>query len=185
MSILKNIFTATFFTFFCAALFFVSRSATSQNQAFRVKSHPNFNLEFSGVVKVIDGDSIKVGKKEVRLVGIDAPEYSQTCFDAKNNEYECGKESFDFLLKLAQKKNAKCLYAELDKYNRFLAKCFIDGVSINDEILRNGMAVIYSFDQTDKKSEKLELEAKEKKLGIWRGAFQLPKDYRKSHPRIK
>ena len=179
----KNIFTAAFLAFFCGAMFLVAKSSSSQNQNFRAKSHPNFNLEFSGIVKVIDGDSIKVGNNEVRLFGVDAPEFKQVCFDAKNEEYECGKKSFYFLLNLATKKNAKCYYAELDKYNRFLAKCFIGEISINDEIIKNGMGVIYDYSQADEEIKKLEALAKEKELGIWQGAFELPKDYRKKHPR--
>lgn len=126
---------------------------------------------------------MKVGGKEVRLVGIDAPEYSQTCFNEKNSEYECGKKSRDFLIKLAGGKEVKCFYAEKDKYDRYLGKCFVGEVSINEEILKNGMAVIYNFAETEEKMTKLEAQAKEKKLGIWQGTFQLPKDYRKAHPR--
>ena len=54
---------------------------------------------------------------------------------------------------------------------------------INEEIVKNGMAVIYDFKESDEKMDALEAEAKKQKLGIWRGAFQLPKEYRKSHPR--
>ena len=32
-----------------------------------------------GFVKVIDGDSIKIGKESIRLQGIDAPEVKQVC----------------------------------------------------------------------------------------------------------
>jgi endonuclease YncB( thermonuclease family) len=34
---------------------------------------------FSGYARSIDGDSLYVGETEVRLFGIDAPEWSQTC----------------------------------------------------------------------------------------------------------
>ena len=146
-------------------------------------SSPKFDKEFSGKVSVIDGDSIIVSENEVRLFGLDAPEYRQTCFDASENEYECGKTSRDFLVKLTNKKEAKCIYFEKDIYNRYLAKCFIGEVSINDEILKNGMAVIYDFSQASEEEIRLEDAAKSQKLGIWQGAFQLPKDYRKKNPR--
>ena len=32
-----------------------------------------------GFAKVIDGDSIKIGKESIRLQGIDAPEVKQVC----------------------------------------------------------------------------------------------------------
>ncbi len=182
---LLNIFTFTFLAIFCTTLFQVATSqpASSQSQYFRVKSHLQFNKNFSGKASVIDGDSIRVGGNEVRLFGLDAPEYKQNCFDEKNQEYSCGLMSRAFLVALAQKKEVKCVYAEKDKYDRFLSKCFVGEISINEELVKNGMAVIYNFTESDEKMDALEATAKKQKLGIWRGAFQLPKEYRKSHPR--
>lgn len=185
MAFLKNIATATFLAIFCATLFQVATSqpASSQSQYFRVKSHLQFNKTFSGKTSVIDGDSINVGGKEVRLFGLDAPEYKQNCFDEKNQEYACGLMSRAFLLELAHKKQVKCIYAEKDKYDRFLSKCFVGEISINEELVKNGMAVIYNFTESDEKMDALEEAAKKQKLGIWRGAFQMPKEYRKANPR--
>lgn len=181
-----NIFTAIFFGIFVFTTFDVatSKPANSQDYGFRVKSHSQFNKDFSGNAFVLDGDSLKVGGKEVRLFGLDAPEYSQTCFDKKKEEYPCGQVSRDFLIGLAGGKKVNCIYAEKDKYNRFLSKCFVGKTSINEEIVKNGMAVIYNFTESDEKMDALEAEAKAKKIGIWRGTFQAPKDYRKANPRV-
>lgn len=180
-----NILATTFFGIFCVTLFAIaaSKNANSQNGFLRVKSHLVFNKEFTGKAKVIDGDSISVDDREVRLFGIDAPEYNQTCFDAKGGDYSCGKASQEFLYDLINGKKVTCHYAEKDKYNRFLGKCEIEKISINQEIVKNGMAVIYNFTESDDTMDALEAKAKAGKLGIWQGAFQLPKDYRKSHPR--
>lgn len=180
---LKNITTAIFVAVFCAVIFVTTQSANSQSENFRVKSHLVFDKKFSGKTFVIDGDSLKVAGNEVRLFGIDAPEYSQNCFDAKNNEYACGRASVAFTRKLASEKIVECVYAEKDKYDRYLGKCSVDGVSINEELVKNGMAVIYNFTESDEKMDALEISAKEQKIGIWQGAFQLPKEYRKAHPR--
>lgn len=185
MDFWKNIFTAGFLGIFGFMLWQVaiSQPASSQSQYFRVKSHLQFNKTFYGKVTVIDGDSLKVGDKEIRLFGLDAPEYNQTCFDEKKQEYACGQVSRDFLVHLAHKKEAKCIYAEKDKYERFLSKCFIGEISLNEELVKNGMAVIYNFNESSEKMDELEASAKKQKLGIWRGAFQLPKEYRKANPR--
>ena len=37
----------------------------------------------TGPVRVIDGDSLRRGDAEIRLSGIDAPEYRQSCKDEK------------------------------------------------------------------------------------------------------
>lgn len=179
-----NFFCAVFLGIFSVTIFLTTKPANSQDTAFRVKSHPQFNKNFSGKAFVLDGDSIKVGGKEVRLFGLDAPEYHQLCFDEKNNEYACGQVSRAFLVNLANGKQVECLYAEKDKYDRYLGKCSVEGISINQELVKNGMAIIYNFTESDEKMDELEANAKKQKLGVWRGTFQKPKDYRKEHPRV-
>ena len=164
--------------------FFKANANNSSDSPFRVKSHLIFDKKIAGKAQVLDGDSIKVGKKEIRLFGIDAPEYKQKCLDKNNQEDSCGIISRDFLFKLANQKSVECFYAQKDKYDRFLSKCFVEQQSINEEIIKNGMAVIYNFTESSAKMDKLETEAKNNKIGIWQGSFELPKDYRKNNPRI-
>jgi endonuclease YncB( thermonuclease family) len=182
---LLNIFCIIIFLFCCYFFYEIatSQKTYAQNSSFRVKSHLVFDKNFSGKAFAIDGDSIKVGKKEVRLFGLDAPEYKQKCLDKNNQEYSCGAISHEFLTKLATGKIVECVYAEKDKYERFLGKCFVGEVSINEEIIKNGMAVIYNFTESSEKMDNLEKEAKNNKIGIWQGAFELPKDYRKHNAR--
>jgi endonuclease YncB( thermonuclease family) len=163
----------------------ISKPVIAENaNYFRVKSHLVFNKKISGKAQVIDGDSIKVNRREIRLFGLDAPEYKQKCFDNQNIEYNCGIVSKEFLAKLIHGKKVECIYAEKDKYDRLLSKCFIDSKSINEEIIKNGMAVIYNFTESSSKMDSLEEGAKSSKIGIWQGSFELPKDYRKHNPRI-
>ena len=167
------------------AIFSTITYRTTQEPSIPISSTKHFDQKldqsFSGKISVIDGDSIRVGDNEVRLMGIDAPEYKQTCFDAKNSEYSCGKISREFLLNLANQKDGTCYYHQRDKYNRFLSKCYIGEMVINEEIVKNGMAVVYNFGNGDPKLDELEMQAKAARLGVWQGAFQLPKDYRKTH----
>ena len=173
--------------FLCCCGFFyevaTSQQTHAQSGALRVKSHLVFDKSFSGKGFALDGDSIKVGKKEVRLFGLDAPEYKQQCLDQNNQEYSCGIISHEFLTKLATEKKVDCVYAEKDKYDRYLGKCFVGEVSINEEIVKNGMAVIYNFTESSDKMDELEKQAKASKIGIWQGSFELPKDYRKHNMR--
>ena len=43
-----------------------------------------------GKAQVIDGDTIKINKKSIRLYGIDAPEMKQLCKDKYKVNYACG-----------------------------------------------------------------------------------------------
>lgn len=183
--ILVTISSALFAWFSCFFyLIAISKSSFSYDSIYRVKSHLVFDKEFSGKAKVLDGDSIKIGNKEVRLFGLDAPEYKQKCLDKDNQEYNCGINSRDFLQKLIAGKKVRCTYASKDKYDRFLGICYLEKLSINAEIIKNGMAVIYNFTESSAEMNALENEAKTAKIGIWQGSFELPKDYRKSNPRL-
>ncbi|MFZ9469526.1 MAG: thermonuclease family protein [Rickettsiales bacterium] len=178
--------SSALFAWFCCFFYLIaiSKSSYSYDSIYRVKSHLVFDKEFSGKAKVLDGDSIKVGNKEVRLFGLDAPEYKQKCLDKENLEYNCGINSRDFLQKLIAGKKVRCTYASKDKYDRFLGICYLEKLSINAEIIKNGMAVIYNFTESSAEMNALENQAKASKIGIWQGSFELPKDYRKSNPRL-
>ncbi len=143
----------------------------------------NLDQSFSGKAYAIDGDSLKVAGNNVRLFGIDAPEYSQKCLNADNIEYDCGIIAKKYTSDLVRNKEVMCYYRIKDFYNRYLSKCYINGLEINKELLKNGMAIIYSYQETDGEAKALEKEAREAKIGIWQGAFENPKDYRSSHKR--
>jgi len=66
---------------------------------------PALAAPFHGIAVAKDGDSLMVGATEVRLFGVDAPEYDQRC---KRNDaaYSGGAEATERLSRLATGKNA-------------------------------------------------------------------------------
>lgn len=177
LNILSIVFLGAFLAFIYEAA--KPQSTASNDQPFLVKQEK----KYSGSARVIDGDSIVVNGNETRLIGIDAPEFKQNCFKDNRLEYACGQMSYKFLLNLIGANEVTCYYEIKDKYNRFLGECFVGDLSINQELLKNGMAVIYSFNNANNNMILLENHAKENKLGLWQGSFQMPKDYRKYHKR--
>lgn len=126
-------------------------------------------------VKVIDGDSLVVDNKEIRLSGIDAPEYKQTCFNVENKEYPCGKLATRFLKKLAGD-DTKCKFVVKDKYKRYVSVCYSRGVNINEKMVEEGWAVAYK--RYTQEYNDAEEQAKKRKKGIWQGRFLKPELYR-------
>ena len=53
----------------------------------------------ANILKIIDGDTIHIGKIKYRLYGIDAPEIKQKC-KRNNKKYLCGVEATKFLQSL-------------------------------------------------------------------------------------
>jgi len=140
----------------------------------------------SGKAKVVDGDTIKINKKKIRLFGIDAPEKDQVCkkiymsFIIFNfqKKYKCGEQSILALLKKIKDKKIKCvLKKEKDKYKRDIGICYLNKQDINKWLVKNGHAIAYK--KYSKKYVLDEKYAQENKLGIWRGTFIKPEKWRR------
>lgn len=127
-----------------------------------------------GQYKIIDGDSLIVKGQEIRLLGIDAPEYRQTCTFQNGKAYKCGKQSRLHLLKLAKSGKLKCTGWEEDKYQRLLAICEAGGVEINSHMVKDGWAVSYGGYARE------EAQARKLALGVWQGGFDSPKAWREN-----
>jgi endonuclease YncB( thermonuclease family) len=129
-----------------------------------------------GSVQVVDGDSLRKGDTDIRLYGIDAPEYRQSCTDKRGAEYSCGKQSANALRGLVKGQEVSCSSVETDRYGRAVAVCKIGDLDINVEMVRLGWAVAYSRHSLS--YVRVEAEAKKARRGIWSGTFENPEDYR-------
>jgi hypothetical protein len=123
----------------------------------------------------MDGDSLRVGGKEVRLFGIDAPEFDQTC-KRDGTDWSCGSAAADQLSKLVTGKQARCVQVGTDAHDRILARCEAEGVDVNRTMVALGYAVAFRRYSSDYVNA--EESAKVNRRGIWAGTFQMPQDYR-------
>lgn len=132
----------------------------------------------SGGYTVVDGDSLRRGDTEIRLVGIDAPEYRQMCRDRSGQEYACGREALTALRALVRSGTVTCESHDVDRYGRALSSCRVNGENINREMVRSGWAVAYTPAGLDFSYMREEREAKAARRGVWQGPFERPSDYR-------
>jgi endonuclease YncB( thermonuclease family) len=127
------------------------------------------------VVKVIDGDTIKVdigGKIEtVRLIGMDTPEIAHP--NHPQNDY-FGPEAAQYAKQLLENQSVYLIpdpmQSNRDKYDRLLRYVFLeDGTLINAKLIAEGYAYNYIYEpfQFMKQFDYLEKQAKEKQLGLW------------------
>ena len=145
--------------------------------------------KIQGYAKVIDGDSIIIKNKRIRLFGIDAPEKNQIC--KKNGaQYKCGIRSTNSLKFLINNKKLICSYKNKDRYGRILGECdlleswndnnsYIASGILNDIMVSSGFAVAYV--RYSKKYLQSEKKAKILKKGIWAGEFDRPEDWRRKY----
>jgi endonuclease YncB( thermonuclease family) len=136
----------------------------------------------TGNAVAIDGDSLRLNGTEVRLYGIDAPEYRQLCRDAGGREYPCGRQAADALRALVRNARVTCSSWETDRYGRAVSTCRIGGQDIAGTMVRQGWATAYRKHGADYAGE--EAEAKKARRGIWAGRFEVPEDYRARMRRV-
>lgn len=137
------------------------------------------------LVQVIDGDSLTVrhdgADLTIRLIGIDAVEYRQSCTRA-GTQWPCGREARQALERLVGRGSLHCALSAKDRYGRTLAACrtgvLPDGVDLGAEMVRQGWAVASG---TDYLAE--EAGAETARRGIWQGSFTTPADWRAVHDR--
>ena len=129
-----------------------------------------------GKAKIIDGDTIHIGKNKIRLHGIDAPETNQTC-TYENKIWNCGIQSTIALEKFVLEKKVNCKIIDVDRYKRFVGICFANKININQYMVQNGWAIAYRYYSLDFIDD--EEIAKKNKIGIWKGKFQEPYLFRK------
>jgi endonuclease YncB( thermonuclease family) len=126
---------------------------------------------FGGDYDAIDGDSFRAGRTEVRLHGIDAPEYRQTC-----DGNPCGRMARDALSKLIRGQNVSCKILEQDRYGRQVSVCRDGETEINREMVRLGWAIAYR--KHSRAYIAAEDEARKSRRGIWQWRFEKPEEYR-------
>lgn len=126
---------------------------------------------YFGVADVIDGDTIVIddGKGTlVRYVGIDTPEAARQ--DSPGDPFS--EEATELNRKLVGRKRVRLEYdrERYDVYGRTLAYVFADGVSVNEELLRSGLALPLFIEPNGKYKEPFYAateEAKREKRGMW------------------
>lgn len=115
-------------------------------------------------VRVIDGDTIVLNGDRIRLAGIDAPELSQPC--------RMGPKAAEWLGRFIEGKAVTCIKAG-KSYNRIVARCAVDGVDLQDALVRSGQA-FDSLKYSRGKYSTAEAEAKRLGLGIHAAECEKP-----------
>ena len=129
----------------------------------------------SGKGRIIDGDTLDVGNRRVRLAGLDAPERAQHCTDAAQQDVPCGERSRQTLDDLVGRGPVTCVPIEMDRYGRIVATCRYNGADLGEVMVGAGQAVDAG------RYPALEQEARAARRGIWAGMFQPPVEWRRAH----
>jgi endonuclease YncB( thermonuclease family) len=143
------------------------------------------------VIAVLDGDTLLVtrGEKPVklRMAEIDAPEVGhagkggQSPNSQKAQPY--GEASQKSLADMVMGRQVQVESRAVDDYGRIVAVVSIDGLDVNREQVRRGLAWEYSRFHSNKEMLALQREAQLARRGLWAGEDIVePSQWRKRHP---
>jgi endonuclease YncB( thermonuclease family) len=132
--------------------------------------------QITGQAKVVDSTVIEINGQRIMLFGVDSVMRKQNC--ARDGKiWQCWAAAVRELQTLVDQGPATCeTIGEPDAYGRVLARCTINGQSLNEQFVRSGYAVARPNETKDYVAA--EAEAKEKKVGLWQGQFQMPSEFR-------
>lgn len=85
---------------------------------------------------ITDGDSIRLHGERVRIFGIDAPEFKQTCPDG----WPAGRLATTRLQALIDGRTIVCQQKDRDYYGRIVAVCRAGGQDLGAIMVREGLA---------------------------------------------
>jgi micrococcal nuclease len=115
------------------------------------------------IVRVIDGDTVQLaGGERLRYIGIDTPERDEPFYLEAT---ECNRG-------LVEGKEIRIEFdlQKRDRYGRLLGYVYADTVFVNAELIKVGLAVLYTFPPNVKYADyfrQLQAQARSKKQGLW------------------
>lgn len=120
------------------------------------------------VVGVVDGDTLDVrlesGMLRVRLHGIDAPERDQAYGAASRRE----------LSRLVYRRQVELEPVEQDRYERMVARLWLDFEDVGAELVKRGAAWVYRRYATETAWCAYEKQARDRALGLWAPQYGRP-----------
>lgn len=131
----------------------------------------------TGVASVTDGDSLEIRGMRIRLHGIDAPESNQLCIRPSGERWRCGQQAALALSDRIGRRGVTCVQRDIDRYERIIAVCSLDGIDLNGWMVREGWAAAYRQYSRDYVSD--EADARRARRNIWSGTFVMPWDWRR------
>lgn len=131
----------------------------------------------SGRASAVSGDTLRLDGKTIKLSGIDAPELSQRCRDARRRRWRCGRSARAALGRLVAGKKVECsISAQDETKNTMTGQCSAAGRDLAQRLVSGGH--VFAAGGFYARYGGNEREARDAKRGIWRGNAQKPDDYR-------
>jgi endonuclease YncB( thermonuclease family) len=144
---------------------------------------PRATAVVPAAVKIIDGDTLELAGRRIRLWGIDAPELPQTCQGRDGQPYGCGRDAAAALGELTRNRAVMCDdERDRDQYGRVVAVCRTDAGEINATMVRSGWAIDFTRFSGGRYLQE-QAAAQAASAGMWAGRFNQPAEWRREERR--
>lgn len=131
------------------------------------------NLEEALVVRVIDGDTVVIeGGERLRYIGMDTPE--------STTQHECfGDEATERNRDLVEGRVValETDVSDRDRFGRLLRYVYVDGVMVNELLVREGFATVSTYPPDVKYQERFlaaQTAARQAEAGLWSACVEAP-----------
>jgi endonuclease YncB( thermonuclease family) len=146
-----------------------------------IAGHEALGTEICGVPSSIDADTFIIGSTKFRLDGIDAPEPNQKCLDEAGRLWDCGAEAAKTLSHRIGGRTVCCEDKGPDwRYqDRRIGFCRVDATNLHHWMVREGWAIDF-MPYSCERFKADEIDAQQRRRGIWNGCFIDPQAFRYS-----
>lgn len=128
-----------------------------------------------GLPSVIDGDTLNVDGRRIRLYGIDAPKWSQVCRNEWGRDYRCGQSATLALAGYLRRDAVACEVRGIEHDGSVVAVCRRGRDDVNGWLVAQGWAVTRGNDSLAYTIR--EVAARVTGRGLWAGDFAAPSDW--------
>jgi endonuclease YncB( thermonuclease family) len=130
-------------------------------------------------IRIVDGDTIRLGDRTLRLYGIEAPERGQFCTNGQGALYDCGTAAAAELARLVGERGVNCRVQGHDRFGRALGVCQAGGVELNSSLVAAGWAL--ADGSSLPALVPVEAAARSAQRGLWTGGFEPPAHWRRGY----
>lgn len=130
-------------------------------------------------IRIVDGDTLRLGDRMLRLHGVEAPERGQFCTDLQGRLYDCGTAAAAALAQLVGERAVDCRVGGRDRFGRALGACRAGDIDLNASMIMAGWALADSG--AVPALAPYESAARQAQRGLWAGGFEPPAHWRRGY----
>jgi endonuclease YncB( thermonuclease family) len=148
----------------------------------RQQTLPDVISAAPGDIRVVDGDTLRLGAFTVRLAGLDAPERGQDCQRADGTRFDCGEAAARHMASLVRRRAVSCDTIGRDRYGRAVGICRAEGTDLAEAMVASGWALaVPEGSRGQARYGMAEAQARSGRQGLWEGRFQTPESWRRGN----